>query len=139
MSSFIVSIKLKRNNSVSIIIVSGNIIELIQNKINPKLENHCHCSLSILPENIRKPLVFWSFQGYRKRPAAWNEFLFHYSIHAQCNNNLKLIENKSIFEVCLSIICSYNLSSTKITKLGKTQVASTKKSLESIAILTKDT
>ena len=24
------------------------------------------------PENIRKPLVFWCFQGYQKRSVAWN-------------------------------------------------------------------
>ena len=31
-----------------------------------------HWSLSIPPENIRKPDIFYVFRGYQKRPVAWN-------------------------------------------------------------------
>ena len=47
---------------------------LINNKLNHLLHwpIWCHWSLLIPPENIRKPLVFWCFQGYQKRSVAWN-------------------------------------------------------------------
>ena len=49
--------------------------KLLATHISSNYPISCHCSPSIAPENIRKPLVFWCFQGYRKWSVAWNRLI----------------------------------------------------------------
>ena len=50
----------------------------------------CHCSHSITPENIRKPVVFYLFREHRKRPGAQNVLIWTQS-SSDSSRNLLLV------------------------------------------------
>ena len=62
----------------------------------------CYFSLSIPPENIRKPLVWKEFdfsmfsRGYEKRPVTWNDLLLEFQrFLGYFHSNIYLIETTS--------------------------------------------